>query len=302
MKRVGLWATAEAVTVGKDLSGRHAIVTGANTGIGFETARVLALRGCSVTLGCRNLATAEAARGRIARQNGADVRVQQLDLGSLASVHRFAAEFLATGRPLQLLINNAGVALMERRVTEDGFEAHFGINQIGHFVLTRLLLDRLCESAPARVVAVSSHAQHWATLTAGLADLNWEKRPFNGFKAYGDSKLMNVLFTNELNRRLEGTGVVANAVHPGLVRTELSRNSPTWMSIVLGPVLFFAKGPARGATTVVYAATDPELGQRGGGYYASCRPARTAKLGGDRAVQERFWKLSEELTGLGPAD
>ena len=274
-------------------------MTGANTGIGFETARVLALRGCAVTLACRDLARGDAARERIRSQTNADIRLERVDLGSLRSVREFAAAFLASGRPLHLLINNAGLAMLERQETEDGFEAHFGVNHLGHFLLTLLLEDRLRESAPARVVAVSSHAQFWASLTAELDDLNWEKRPFNGMRAYGDSKLLNLLFTNELNRRLRGSGVVATSVHPGFVRTELPRNSPAWMKLLLVPAMPFARTPGEGASTVLHAATAEEPARSGGGYYANCRPSRTAKLAGNRDVELRAWSIAEELTGLG---
>ena len=198
-------STAEEVSAEIDLSGRHAVVTGANTGIGKETARALALRGGSVTMACRDLDKAGAARDELLTANsgiGKDqLEVMRLDLGEQAQVRDFAKTFLATSRPIHLLVNNAGVMLPDRRETADGFEAHFGVNHLGHFLLTNLLIERIRESAPARIINVSSDALHFSSLSEALEDLNWEDRSFSGWRSYGDSKLMNVLFTNELTRR-----------------------------------------------------------------------------------------------------
>jgi NAD(P)-dependent dehydrogenase (short-subunit alcohol dehydrogenase family) len=302
--RFGRRSTAEQVSEGVDLSGRHAVVTGANTGIGYETARVLALRGASVTLACRDIAKAEAARQRILRESDGRIDVAalhllRLDLGHLASVRTAASELLASGRPLHLLINNAGVMLPDRRETSDGFEAHVGINHLGHFLLTSLLLPRLRESAPARVVAVSSEALHFATLTPELHDLDWTERRFIGWRSYGDSKLMNVLFARELSRRLEGEGIVAHALHPGIVRTELARDQRWPMRIVGLLMLPALKSPQRGAATTVYAATASELGTSGGGYFSDCAPAKAGTRADDLELAARLWARSEELTGSG---
>jgi len=303
MNRFNRRSTAEQVSEGIDLSGKHAIVTGANTGIGLETARVLALRGSSVTMACRDLEKAQAARRRIVAESGGRIaqdslRPLHLDLASLDSVRAFAREFLATHQPIHLLINNAGVMLPDRRETRDGFEAHLGINHLGHFLLTQLLLDRVCASAPARIVNVSSDAMQFASLTPKFSDLNWEKRRFSGWRSYGDSKLMNLLFSNELNRRLAGSGVVAFALHPGMVTTELARDQHWWMKLVGIAMLPFMKNVERGAATSVYVATASELPERSESYFADCAPARSGKLAGDRSVEEDLWKLSEQLTSL----
>jgi NAD(P)-dependent dehydrogenase (short-subunit alcohol dehydrogenase family) len=301
MSRFGRRSTAEQVSEGIDLSGRHAVVTGANTGLGIETARVLALRGAEVTLACRDMGKAEAARKRIVEGSGgaiSDSKLQllRLDLGQLDSVRSAAAELLSGELPIHLLINNAGVMLPDRRETQDGFEAHFGINHLGHFLFTNLLLDRLCASTPARVVMVSSDALHFATLTRKLEDLDWKDRRFSGWRSYGDSKLMNLLFARELSRRLSGQGVVAHALHPGIVRTELARDQKLLMKVVGIFMLPALKGPARGAATTLYAATAPELGEPGGGYFSDCSPARTGPKADDAELASLLWQRSEELT------
>jgi NAD(P)-dependent dehydrogenase (short-subunit alcohol dehydrogenase family) len=303
MASFGRRSTAEEVSEGIDLEGRHAIVTGANTGIGLETARVLALRGCEVTMACRDLDKAGSGRQRILSESAGAIepeqlRVEELDLASLDSVRDFAQGTLASDRPIHLLINNAGVMLPDRRTTRDGFEAHFGINHLGHFLLTRLLEDRIRESAPARVVMVSSSAMQFAALTPELEDLDWQTRKWSGWRAYGSSKLMNLLFANELNRRFAGDGVVANTLHPGIVKTELARDQSGWM-VGLGLFMLpFMKQVDRGAATTLLVATSPEYADRGGEYLEDCALARAPKAGADRNLAADLWKRSEQLTGL----
>jgi NAD(P)-dependent dehydrogenase (short-subunit alcohol dehydrogenase family) len=296
-------STAEEVSEGIDLTGRHAIVTGANTGIGLETTRVLALRGCDVTMACRDLEKAGSARQSILSENGGSItpeqlHVRELDLASLDSVRDFATGTLASDRPLHLLINNAGVMLPDRRTTRDGFEAHFGINHLGHFLLTRLLEPRLRESAPARVAMVSSSAMQFAALTPELEDLDWKTRKWSGWRAYGSSKLMNLLFANEFNRRLEGDGIVANTLHPGIVKTELGRDQ-SWPMKIFGLLMWpVMKEVDRGAATTLLVATSPEYAERGGEYLEDCAPARTPKSGDDRRLAADLWKRSQQLVGL----
>jgi len=296
-------STAEEVSEGIDLTGRHAIVTGANTGIGLETTRVLAMRGCEVTMACRDLEKASAGRQRILSESGGAIEpdqlhLQELDLASLESVRAFAKATLASERPIHLLINNAGVMLPVRRTTLDGHEAHFGINHLGHFLLTRLLESRLRESAPARVVMVSSSAMQFSALTPELEDLDWKTRKWSGWRAYGSSKMMNLLFANEFNRRFEGDGVVANTLHPGIVKTELGRDQ-SWPMKIFGLLMLpVMKQVDRGAATTLLLATSPEYAERGGEYLEDCAPARTPKPGDDRKLAADLWKRSEVLTGL----
>jgi len=297
--------TAEQAARGVKLRGRHAIVTGANTGIGLETVRVLALCGAQVTMACRNADRARVAReGLIAGAGGridaTQLELAELDLASLASVRAFAAAWIESSRPIHLLINNAGVMLPDRRETRDGFEAHLGVNHLGHFLLTVLLLDRIRQSAPARIVNVASDAMHFAALDEELTDLNWETRRFSGMRSYGSSKLMNLMFAGELNRRYGERGVAAYALHPGIVKTELARDQPWWM-LPVGLLMWpFMKGVDRGAATTVYAATAPELERAGQTiYFSDCAPARTPKLAGQPGPEARLWQRSAELVGLG---
>jgi NAD(P)-dependent dehydrogenase (short-subunit alcohol dehydrogenase family) len=298
----GRRSTAEQVSEGVDLGGRHAIVTGASGGLGLETTRVLALRGAAVTMACRDLEKGDAARQRTVAESGGRIEsdalaLEHLDLAHLDSVRAFARRFLARDRPIHLLVDNAGVMLPDRRETRDGFEAHFGINHLGHFLLTTLLLDRIRASAPARIVILSSEAMHFASLDPELSDLDWRQRRFSGWRSYGDSKLMNLMFTNELNRRLADSGVWAVALHPGIVMTELARDQMAWMKIVGLLAYPFAKTVAQGAATTLYAATCQDGTVRDASYLADCAPARPAKLAGDRQVEERLWALSARLTG-----
>ncbi len=297
-------STAEEVSAGVDLSGKTALVTGANAGIGLETTRVLALRGAHVVMACRNLQKATNACQTLVRESGGQLsedqfEPRQLDLASLDSVRRFAGEFAGEGRPLDLLINNAGVMLPDRRETSDGFEAHFGTNHLGHFLLTNMLLEPLRAGGSARVVNVASEAMQMSGLTPELDDLNWEHKKWSGWKSYGSSKLMNLMFTRAFQRRHGSEGITSNALHPGIVRTELARSQTGLMVVVGFLFLPWMKKVAGGAATTVYAATAPEYGEAGGEYLADCAPTRAPKLAADEEVQERLWALSADATGFG---
>lgn len=302
MRKFGKRSTAEEVSEGVDLSGKVAIVTGSNTGIGLETARVLALRGAHVVMACRNLKTATTARDRIIAGGGVaseQLELADLDLGSRANIRAFALRFLETERPLHLLINNAGVMIPMRRETTDGFEEHFGVNHLGHFLLTNLLLESLRAAGGARVVCVSSTAMQFASLTPELEDLNWEKRKFSGWRAYGDSKLMNAMFSVELTRRRQSEGIVSNALHPGVVTdTELARDQPWYMNLVGIFALPVAKDVTRGAATTMLAATAPEYATRGGVYLGDCAEWKHMPLARNADACKRLWERSELLTEL----
>lgn len=281
--------------------GRVAVVTGANTGLGFETARMLAEHGATVVLAVRDV---EKGKQAAARLHG-DVRVQALDLTSLASVRAAAADLRAAHPHIDLLVNNAGVMHTPHRTTADGFELQLGTNHLGHFALTGLLLDRLLPGEGSRVVTVSSTG-HRIRAAIHVDDLQWE-RSYDRVAAYGQSKLANLMFTYHLQRLLAPHGTtVAVAAHPGLAATGLARDTYaalrlplTWFSSLL------TQPPATGALPTVRAATDPAV--LGGQYYG---PGNRGEVRGypkvvtsspasyDLAVQRRLWAVSEELTGV----
>jgi NAD(P)-dependent dehydrogenase (short-subunit alcohol dehydrogenase family) len=290
-----------------DQSGRVAVVTGANTGIGYQAAAVLAYRGAHVVLAVRDLEKGNAALSRIvAARPGADVTLQALDLTSLDSV-RCAADALRSAYPrIDLLINNAGVMLTPKQTTKDGFELQFGTNHLGHFALTGLLLDHLLPVRGSRVVTVSSMA-HRMRAAIHFNDLQWE-RSYNRGAAYGQSKLANLLFTYDLQRRLNTADkfTIAVAAHPGSSQTELTRNLPGIsrpVANLLGSVLF--QSPQMGALPTLRAATDPAV--QGGQYYGPSgfgeqrghpKVVDSSAQSHDEDLQRRLWTVSEELTGV----
>ena len=281
--------------------GRLAVVTGANTGLGFETAQVLAARGASVVLAVRNVEKGKQAAARIAAAApGATVTVQELDLSSLDSVRAAAAELRAGHPRIDLLICNAGVMYPPKQTTDDGFELQFGTNHLGHFALTGLLLEQMLPVPGSRVVTVSS-VGHRMQARIHFDDLQWE-RSYSRVRAYGQSKLANLMFTYELQRRLSGAGTtIAVAAHPGFAATELMRHTP--VAAVVTPL--FSQDAAMGALPVLRAATDPSV--LGGQYYGPGgflglrgypKLAASSRRSHDEAVQRRLWAVSEELTGV----
>ena len=282
--------------------GRLAVVTGANTGLGFETAQVLAARGASVVLAVRDIEKGKRAAARIAgTAPGADVMVQPLDLTSLDSIRAAADELRARHPRIDLLINNAGVMFTPKQTTRDGFELQFGTNHLGHFALTGLLLEQMLPVPGSRVVTVSSLA-HRIRARINFGDLQ-SQRSYRRVAAYGQSKLANLMFTYELQRRLSGAGTtIAVAAHPGLAATELGRNSPAIAAFFYARV---SQNAAMGALPTLRAATDP--GVLGGQYYgpggflgARGYPELAGSSGQSRdtAIQRRLWTVSEELTGV----
>ncbi|KAM3875394.1 dehydrogenase/reductase SDR family member 13a.3 [Diretmus argenteus] len=284
------------------LKGKTAIVTGSNTGIGKATALDLARRGARVILACRNKEKAEAAVFDIRRETGNnEVVFMQLDLGSLKSVHCFAETFLKTEPRLDLLINNAG--LMGPGCTEDGFGVAFGVNHLGHFLLTNLLLDRLQRCGPSRVVNVAALLHRFGTvdfaLLASQKDLVSGQSTWNQFKAYCNSKLCNVLFTRELANQLEGTSVTCYSLHPGVIYTELCRHMSLWQRLLLMPVakLFFLD-PEAGSQTTLHCALQEGIEPFSGRYFSSCALREVGAKGRDDALARKLWEVSERLTGF----
>ena len=288
---------------GPGQQGRLAVVTGANTGLGFATAQVLAARGAAVVLAVRDIEKGKRAAGRIAETApGANVMVQPLDLTSLDSIRAAADELRAEHPRIDLLINNAGVMLTPRQTTSDGFELQLGTNHLGHFALTGLLLEQMLPVPGSRVVTVSSIV-HRVRARINFDDLQGE-RSYSRVGAYGQSKLANLMFTYELQRRLSGAGTtIAVAAHPGLADTELARYTPAVVAYFYARVM--TQTAAMGALPVLRAATDS--GVLGGQYYgprgffgARGYPtlAESSRRSHDTAIQRRLWKVSEELTGV----
>ena len=288
-----------------DQTGRTAVITGANTGLGYETAAALAAKGAHVVLAVRNTDKGQAAADLISRRSpGASVAVQRLDLTSLESIRAAAEQLRAAHDSIDLLINNAGVMFTPRSTTKDGFELQFGTNHLGHFAFTGLLLDHIVAAPGSRVVTVSSVGHRFARNGIRFDDLQWEK-DYSRVGAYGQAKLANLMFTYELQRRLRGTGTIAAAAHPGGSRTELTRNLPPLLGAVtkLAEPLF---QPAEmGALPQLRAATDP--GVIGGQYFGPDGfgeqrgypvVVASTRVSHDTAAQKRLWTVSEQLTGV----
>ena len=285
----------------QDLHGRRVIVTGANSGIGFVTAKQLAKQGASVTLACRNEAEGRARADEIrAEVPNADLEVRRLDLGDLSSVRSFVTGYLGDHDSLHLLINNAGIMVPPYGKTAQGFETQFGVNHLGHFALTGSLLDLITNTPGSRIVTVSSIAHYMGRID--FADLNWEKG-YRAQAAYGQSKIANLLFTYELQRRLAAAGkdTIAVAAHPGWTETNLQEHAKGVKFLNR----FLAQEPLMGALPTLYAATEP--GVNGAEYFGpngfmemngSPKKVKSNKRSHDRNVAERLWNISEELTGV----
>lgn len=271
------------------LSGRVALVTGANTGIGLVTARELASRGAHVFVACRSLERGQAAVAEIrTATRNAQVEFLALDLGDFASVRACAAAFLARDLPLHLLINNAGLA-GSAGLTKSGFELAFGTNHLGHFLLTQLLLDRLKASAPARIVTVASRA-HTRVGGINFDDVCLTTKGKAALPEYGVSKLANVLFSAELGRRLAGSGVTTYSLHPGVVATDVWRELPQPFRAIAKLFMISAE---EGTATTIYCATSPDVATQTGLYYDKCAVKTPSKAGQDAALAAELWRRSE---------
>ncbi|HAM01630.1 MAG TPA: short-chain dehydrogenase [Acidimicrobiaceae bacterium] len=280
-----------------ELDGRVAVVTGANSGIGKETALGLARAGATVVLACRDTERAGTAADEIRAAAGTeDVHVVALDLADLDSVVACAVEIAERFDRLAVLVNNAGGIWSTRQLTAQGFEQTFGVNHLGHFLLSRMLLPRLVAGAPSRVVNVTSFGHHFAPLGMRFDDLQSERR-YVSLEVYGRSKLANLLFTRELAHRLSGRSVDVNAAHPGPVRSGFGMDGDLGGIQGLGNkvVRLFEITPAAGARTSVYLATSPEVQGRSGGYWVRCRPGHMSHQARSDAQAARLWEVSEQL-------
>jgi NAD(P)-dependent dehydrogenase (short-subunit alcohol dehydrogenase family) len=283
------------------LAGKTAVVTGATSGLGLEAALALARAGARVLMVGRDPVRTAAALENVRRRSGSGggrgaVESLLCDLSSQASIRRLAAQVLALAPSLEILVNNAGTVSVERKVTVDDIETTFAVNHLGYYLLTRLLSDRIVASAPARIVNVASHLHYKGTLDLG--DLGFE-RGYHVLSAYARSKLGNVLFTRELAKRLRGTGVTVNALHPGSVASNIWSGAPRWTQ----PILAIAKrlfmiSPEEGAGRIIYLAASPDVAGDTGLYFEHDRPSPPSPLACDDALAARLWEASARLVRL----
>lgn len=277
--------------------GKICIVTGANSGIGKVTALELARKGAQVVMICRSRSKGEQAQAEIKAQTGNEhVDLLLADFASLSSVRRVAGEFKARYDRLDMLVNNAGLYVGERLASADGYEMTFAVNHLAPFLLTNLLLDLLKTSAPARVVTVASgaHMAGHIRFDALAAD----NSGYNGFRAYADSKLANVLFSFELDRRLMGTGVTSNSLHPGTVASNFAQDDGGFFGLMFRLGRLFYLSPEQGAKTSIYLASSPEVEGISGKYFVNCKPSISSSEARNPEVQRRLWEVSEHMVGL----
>ncbi|KAK4300377.1 hypothetical protein Pmani_027420 [Petrolisthes manimaculis] len=295
----------------RSLQGLTAIITGASSGIGKVTARDLAGRGARVILACRNKVKAKEVADEIIKvTDNQEVVVRQLDTSDLQSVRLFAREVLQTETNIHILVNNAGIAApMERHLSKDGFELTMATNYYGHFLLTNLLLRRLMESAPSRIINVSSVA-HFFAWKPDVKDLNFNNKYYNSLLAYSQSKLCNILFTQELAEKLRGSGVTANSLHPGAVATDIfikGEVSQSWLSRFTTRVLDFiikliGKSVESGAQTSIYLAVSEEVEGVTGKYFTNCKETWCSLIARDLSAARALWEVSEVDVNLRPAE
>ncbi|WIG57891.1 MAG: hypothetical protein OJF49_000636 [Ktedonobacterales bacterium] len=279
------------------MEGKICLITGATSGIGLVTAHTLAQRGASVVLVGRDAARAKATAADIQRQTvNATVEYLVADLSSQAQVRRLAEEFSGRHEKLDVLINNAGALFFKRQESVDGLEMTFAVNHLAPFLLTKLLLERLRASAPARIVTVASGAHVGAAIP--FDDLQQTHQPYRGLRVYGQSKLANILFTYELARRLEGTGVTANTLHPGFVASNFASNNGALYKYGFKALRPFMVSTEKGAQTSIYLATSPDVAIVSGQYFVDCKPAQSSPASYDQDAARRLWEISEQLTGL----
>lgn len=285
------------------VAGKRVVITGATYGIGLAAAEALAARGARLAIVARNRSRAAVAVAHIeqAASGGGSVDVLFADLSSQAAVRALAAEVLERYATVHVLVNNAGAVFRRRQIGEDGIEVTWALNHLAPFLLTNLLLERLKESAPARIVTTTSDAHRGARVP--FDDLNAERAWRSwGFRRYGETKLANVLFTVELARRLEGTGVTANCFHPGVVASGFNRNNGPLMRFGMALVRPFSRTPEKGAETLVWLCDSPDVSNESGGYFVDLRRAVPTEAARDADAARRLWEVSEGQTRIGSAD
>lgn len=281
-----------------DMTGRTCLITGATSGIGKAAAHALARLGAGLVLVGRNRERGERVVEEVRQRSGNDdVTLLLADLSSQAAVRQLAKEFLATGRPLHVLLNNAGAVNLRREETVDGIEATFAVNHLAYFLLTQLLLDRLRESAPARVVSVASAAHASAKGRLDFDDL--ESHRYSPMKVYGKSKLANILFTRELARRLAGTGVTANCIHPGFVASGFAKNNGVIAAAVMTLLRPFQRSTEKGAETAIYLCASPDVEGVSGKYFFDLEVRSPKPFAQNDDDARRLWEASERMCGVG---
>ncbi len=277
------------------MKGKVVLITGATNGIGLESARAIAKMGARVVIVGRNPQKTQEVAAQLTRESGTEVSGIVGDLSLMREVRKVAAEFRERFDRLDVLLNNAGAVFTTHQRTDEGNEMTFALNHLSYFLLTHLLLDMLKASAPSRIVNVSSSAHRIGGLD--FDNLQSEKG-YNAFAAYGRSKLENVMFTYELARRLEGTGVTANALHPGVVRTGFGHNNGGIVSAATRVLQLFGISAEQGAQTSIYLATSPEVEGVSGKYFEKSKPVKSSPASYDEAAWKRLWEISEALTGI----
>lgn len=278
---------------------KQCLVTGATSGIGKVTARDLAAQGASVVIVGRNQEKSEHTVEQLRQETG-NTQVEYLlaDLSIQKEIRRLAEKYKDRYDRLDILINNAGAIFFSRQETQEGLEMSFALNHLGYFLLTNLLLDLLKRSAPVRIINVSSESHRGASIN--FDDLQCEEK-YSPMRAYGQSKLANILFTYELDRRLENDNIIVNALHPGFVASNFGKNAGLLGKIVMPVLHLFAKSPKRGAQTCIYLASSPEVEGVSGKYFIDRQPATSSEESYDPQIAARLWAISEELTGLDAA-
>lgn len=276
------------------MDGKTIIVTGANSGIGKETARALANRGARVILACRDRTRGRETELELRQQTGnQSIIFMHLDLSSFDSIRDFANEFLTMEQNLHVLVNNAGVINPGNCHTAEGYELSFGVNHLGHFLLTSLLMDRLKESAPSRVINVSSIAYR-----LGVIDFDKLKESKGRVKSYARSKLANILFTRMLAAKMEGTGVTAFSLHPGSIDTGIKRNWSSWLKRMAPLITMFLKSPIEGAKASIHCAVADDIEAHNGGYFEGCKAKKLTPAACDDDLALALWVKSLEMTGM----
>lgn len=307
-----LWSSGGVCKSLNRLDGKTVLITGGNTGLGYETALDLAKRGARIILACRDMEKANEAADKIRNlTNNKKIETGRLDLADLSSVRQFSKEMTSKLNRLDILINNAGIMMCPYWKTKDGFEMHFGTNHLGHFLLTNELLDLIKKTKNSRIITLSSRAHYGYSYTVRGYGMNWDDinwtKSYSRIYAYAQSKLANILFTKELAKRLRGTSVTAVCLHPGIVRTELILRHTRegfywWVYYITRPFNItytaFSKSPVEGAQTTIHCAVADDIPKYNGFYFSDCKPKKPSINARSGEDAERLWKLSEEMVKL----